>query len=145
MLCWSVRYPVCRVAARTQRHAPTPAQDAPSGIPDQPFGDDQTLLGARNRVAALQGQAQGVASPAPAPASGHSAGPTAALLIAIEGGVGRAPPPPPGGASGAGDGGGGGAVGGSGGADGAPEALECFAWAVAKSALTGGQGRRHAV
>ena len=24
--------------------------DAPSGVPDQPWGDDQTLLGARNRV-----------------------------------------------------------------------------------------------
>lgn len=28
--------------------------DAPSGVPDQPFGDDQTLAGARNRVVAAR-------------------------------------------------------------------------------------------
>ncbi|KAG2486688.1 hypothetical protein HYH03_014617 [Edaphochlamys debaryana] len=48
------------------------ARDAPSGVPDQPFGDEETLLGARNRVAAL----------------GADASERGDLVLAIEGGVG---------------------------------------------------------
>ncbi|KAL4437282.1 hypothetical protein ABPG75_004421 [Micractinium tetrahymenae] len=52
--------------------------DSDPGVPDQPFGDEQTLLGAYNRLACL------AAEPAHA----------GSLLCAIEGGVGWAAPAP---------------------------------------------------
>eukprot|EP00873_Tetraselmis_striata_P037198 jgi/Tetstr1/457462/TSEL_044045.t1 len=67
---------------------------AASGVPDQPFGDEETLAGARNRVANAAEQHE------------------AALLVALEGGVGR---------------------------DDRGE-LECFAWAVVFRRMKSGQG-----
>jgi len=52
--------------------------DSQSGVPDQPFGDEQTLLGAYNRLASVASLPQ------------HSS----SLLCAIEGGIGWAAPAP---------------------------------------------------
>lgn len=58
--------------------APAAGSDSQSGVADQPFGDEETLRGAYNRVASI-------AMPQ------HSG----SLLVAIEGGVGLAAPAPP--------------------------------------------------
>ncbi|KAG1661577.1 hypothetical protein FOA52_009577 [Chlamydomonas sp. UWO 241] len=52
-----------------------------SGVPDQPFGDDETLLGARNRLDNLRRQLQLAAS--------ATCQEENRLLVAIEGGVGQ--------------------------------------------------------
>lgn len=76
-------------------------------MPDQPFGDDQTLLGAYNRLACL------AANPANA----------GSLLCAIEGGVGWAAPAPHGL----------GALQQRQGGEQQRRQLECFAWAVVQA------------
>ncbi|GLI69489.1 hypothetical protein VaNZ11_014122 [Volvox africanus] len=105
-------------------------REAASGVPDQPYGDQETLAGARARVAALccTANATGVSiataqnsrsPPSVATASTLSdtegLSPGADLVIAIEGGVGNAKAP------------------------GQAGALECFAWVCVRDPYTGAE------
>ncbi|GIL48163.1 hypothetical protein Vafri_4855 [Volvox africanus] len=106
-------------------------REAPSGVPDQPYGDQETLAGARNRVAALCctataagvsiATAQNSRMPPPTEAIASSLSdpeglsPGADLLVAIEGGVGNAKAP------------------------GQAGALECFAWVCVRDPYTGAE------
>ncbi|KAL4439461.1 hypothetical protein ABPG77_008790 [Micractinium sp. CCAP 211/92] len=95
-----------RAAFPGLQHTVAGAESDP-GVPDQPFGDDQTLLGAYNRLACL------AANPANA----------GSLLCAIEGGVGWAAPAPHGL----------GALQQRQGGEQQRRQLECFAWAVVQA------------
>lgn len=63
----------------TCQPVPPAGSESESGVPDQPFGDEETLRGAFNRVSSI----------APRHQDGSS------LLVAIEGGVGLVAPLPP--------------------------------------------------
>ncbi|GIL74823.1 hypothetical protein Vretimale_2412 [Volvox reticuliferus] len=108
-------------------------REAASGVPDQPYGDEETLAGARNRVAVLSCAATATglsiatataAENSKIPPSAATAAslprpeglsPSADLLVAIEGGVGTAKAP------------------------GQAGALECFAWVCVRDPYTGAE------
>ncbi|KXZ41004.1 hypothetical protein GPECTOR_1005g272 [Gonium pectorale] len=83
-------------------------REAPSGVPDQPHGDNQTLEG----VAAAS---VGLGLPNTGAAGAEAASADAALVVAIEGGVGRSSGP------------------------GSAGSLECFAWVCVRDPVTGAE------
>ncbi len=67
--------------------------EVPSGVRDQPWGDEETLRGAENRAAAALGQMRASEAPVDPPAADPPAtdtGGLGAIAIGIEGGLARA-------------------------------------------------------